>query len=206
MTKIRVADFLGSWTEPQDLPEHDFPEVAFIGRSNVGKSTLINKLVSRKSLAHSSSTPGKTRTFNVYKIAADDCSNRTRTFHFVDLPGFGYAKLSKEDRQKFSKMIVDYILERKQLKTILLLQDCRRAPAQDEISVLELANRVEKNLQVVLTKTDKLNKQEHKERLLALSDDFQVAGKALILSSQPDKLWELIFGALPENLRQGDIL
>ena len=193
MTKIRVADYLGSWTTPEELPEHDFPELGFVGRSNVGKSTLINKLVSRKSLARSSSTPGKTRTFNVYKVAADDAQDKTKTFHFVDLPGFGYAKLSKVEREQFGKMIVDFVLKRKQLQKIFLLQDCRRPPGEDELSVLELASRVGKELHIVITKTDKLNKQEHKECIRMLSEAFQIEGKLLHLSSDVDSLWKLIF-------------
>ena len=110
-------------------PNSDLPEVAFVGKSNVGKSSLINCMVNRKSLARTSQNPGKTRTINFYNVE--------NIVHFVDLPGYGYAKASKSEIDKWGKMIEEYLLEREQLKSIILLIDIRHEPGANDKMMYE---------------------------------------------------------------------
>lgn len=150
-------------------PQTDMPEFAFAGRSNVGKSSLINKLLNRKSLARVSAKPGKTATINFYNI--DD------KIHLVDLPGYGYAVRSKEEIEKWGKMIEDYLHTREQLVQTILLVDSRHAPTKDDIIMADWIRNFNDRLIVIATKTDKLKKRELEKNLnliydtLALSDD-----------------------------------
>ena len=114
---VNNVDLIAVAAKKQQYPESFLPEIAFVGKSNVGKSSLINCMVNRKSLARTSSSPGKTRTINFYNIE--------NTLHFVDLPGYGYARASKTEIEKWGKMIEEYLLKREQLKSIILLIDIR---------------------------------------------------------------------------------
>ena len=151
--KILNAQFFKSSAQAQQCPKEDRPEYAFIGRSNVGKSSLINKLCHRKSLAKISSTPGKTQLINHFSI--DD------SWYLVDLPGFGYAKVSKSLRATFGKLIMDYISSRKNLMCLFVLVDSR-IPVQ-EIDLVFMNSMLENGvpIAIVFTKTDKLNKTEY---------------------------------------------
>ena len=133
------------------------PEFAFAGRSNVGKSSLINKLLNRKSLARVSGTPGKTITINFYNI--DD------TIHLVDLPGYGYAKRSKEEVKKWGRMMEDYLAGREQLVQTILLVDSRHAPTADDITMCDWIRHYHDRVIVVATKMDKLKKREIESNL-----------------------------------------
>ena len=150
------ADFIASYGISSQLPESDRPELSFSGRSNVGKSSLINKLCNRKNLARVSSTPGKTATINFY--AVDDC-------YFVDLPGYGYAKVSDSERRRWSGLIEGYFHQDRDIRLVLSLLDIRHAPSADDLTMLDFLIDSELPFAVVLTKTDKLTNNQLKARM-----------------------------------------
>lgn len=143
------------------LPKSSLPEVAFSGRSNVGKSSLINRLVNRKALARTSATPGKTATINFYRLD---------TMRMVDLPGYGYAKVSDSERRRWSELIEGYFDDDRDLRLVLQLWDIRHDPSKDDYQMLEYM--VERGIPfvIVLTKSDKLNKTERAKRLSAFDE------------------------------------
>ena len=147
--KIKTATFVKSSGKVEQLPAEDYPEYAFIGRSNVGKSSLINYLVDQKELAHTSSNPGKTQTINHYFINKD--------WYLVDLPGYGYAKVAQSMRAEWEKTLYKYLSARKNLLCLFVLVDSRIEPQKSDLKFL---NKVGENgvpLAVVFTKSDKLN-------------------------------------------------
>ena len=141
------ADFIASYGISSQLPESDRPELSFSGRSNVGKSSLINKLCNRKNLARVSSTPGKTATINFY--AVDDC-------YFVDLPGYGYARRGQKGKTQIQRIIEDYILEREQMTNLFLLIDSRLDPQTIDLEFMEWLGEHGVPFSIVFTKGDKL--------------------------------------------------
>lgn len=197
--KITSATFETSATAPDQYPAAAMPEIAFAGRSNVGKSSLINTLVNRRHLVKTSSTPGKTRLINFFTI--------NNSFYFVDLPGYGYAKVSIKERKKWGPMIEAYLSARSTLKGVVLLQDIRRMPGSEEIQLLGFLEDMSIPIIVVLTKADKFsrNKQTTQGRLirrqLHLKDD-----EVVFFSSKNrqgvDVLWDMIQGLVcpePKN-------
>ena len=148
---IRNVEFLGGMAEKHGWrPESPLPEVAFAGRSNVGKSSLLNSLVRRKSFARVSRTPGRTREINFFRI--------NNGFVLVDLPGYGYARVSKEKKSEWRPLIESYLRRTSQLRGIVLLLDIRREPSDDDRAMLDFLAEVEVPTIVALTKTDKLSK------------------------------------------------
>ncbi|KAF0204621.1 MAG: GTP-binding [Bacteroidetes bacterium] len=145
---IRNADFLVSNTDPSKCPAPDKPEYAFIGRSNVGKSSLINMLLGRRNLAKTSSTPGKTRLINHF-IVNDE-------WYLVDLPGYGYAKISKKEREKWEGMIRTYLNRRESLVNTFILIDSRIEPKQSDIDFIDWFGEAQLPFALIFTKTDKL--------------------------------------------------
>ncbi|MCX7715074.1 MAG: ribosome biogenesis GTP-binding protein YihA/YsxC [Clostridia bacterium] len=154
---IHNASIAVSAVRKEQYPNTGMKEFAFVGRSNVGKSSLINKLLNRKSLARVSAKPGKTATINFYNI--DD------TIFFVDLPGYGYAARSRDEIESWGKMIEDYLHSRKELVQTILLVDSRHKPTQDDILMLEWIRNYHENAIVIATKTDKLKKRELESNL-----------------------------------------
>lgn len=161
--KIESAVFETSAGVSGQLIESTLPEIAFSGRSNVGKSSLINKLLNRKSLARTSATPGKTATINFYKLD---------TMRLVDLPGYGYAKLSASEKQRFSQTIEHYFNDDRDLRLVLQLVDMRHPPTANDFQMLNYLIECEIPFVVVLTKSDKLNKTEREKRLAALREEL----------------------------------
>ena len=157
--KIETAVFETSAGVSGQLIASTLPEIAFSGRSNVGKSSLINKLLNRKSLARTSATPGKTATINFYKLD---------TMRLVDLPGYGYAKLSASEKQRFSQTIEHYFDDDRDLRLVLQLIDMRHPPTANDLQMLDYLVECEIPFVIVLTKADKLNKTEREKRLSAL--------------------------------------
>jgi GTP-binding protein len=150
--EIKQSEFIISAVKPIQYPTDNLVEYAFIGRSNVGKSSLINTLTKRRKLVKVSGTPGKTRLINFFLI--------NNSFYFVDLPGYGYAKVSKTEQAKWGKMMEDYLIQRPQLQKVALLVDCRRKPSKDDLLMYGWIKHFGYEVVVVATKKDKLNRTE----------------------------------------------
>ncbi len=153
--KINNASFLISAVKESQYPEGDLPEFAFVGRSNIGKSSLINTLLGRKNLAKTSSTPGKTRTINFYEVTSD-----RGLFRFVDLPGYGFASVSKSEKESWKTFIDSYLTKRKNLVGILQLVDIRHAPSKEDMMMHEWIQYDGIPALLVMTKADKLSKNQ----------------------------------------------
>ena len=158
-----LAEFSAAYGRAAQLPPCTSPEIAFAGRSNVGKSTLINKLFQRKNLARVSSVPGKTATINFYH-----CDSVI----FADLPGYGYAKRSKSELVRWQELINGYLQGDRDLRAVLLLIDMRHPPTANDLQMVNFLIDTEMPFAIVLTKADKLNKTERAERLAALPDEL----------------------------------
>ena len=155
---LHSAEFEAAAGISAQLPVSSLPEVAFSGRSNVGKSSLINRILNRKALARTSATPGKTATINFYRL--DEV-------RMVDLPGYGYAKVSDSERRRWSELIEGYFDDDRDLRLVLQLWDMRHDPSKDDYQMLEYMLEREIPFIIVLTKADKLNKSERAKRLAA---------------------------------------
>ena len=144
---ISKTEYTGSFVKIEDCPPPESPEYAFIGRSNVGKSSLINMLTGRKKLAHVSNSPGKTQTINYFRI--------NKRWNLVDLPGYGFAKVSQKQRAKWKKMIANYIKNRENLITLFVLIDSRHKPQKSDLDFIEQLGEWDIPFAIVFTKTDK---------------------------------------------------
>ena len=172
------------------LPENTLPEVAFAGKSNVGKSSLINGLMNRKSYARTSSQPGKTQTINFYNI--------NEALYFVDLPGYGYAKVSKETKAKWGKMIERYLRTSKQLRLVFLLIDIRHEPSQNDVDMYDWI--VDNGFYpvIIMTKLDKINRsqvQKHTKMIrqkLNVAEGTPMVPFSAVTKAGRDEIWELI--------------
>ena len=164
------------------LPENTFPEIAFAGKSNVGKSSLINGLLNRKSLARTSASPGKTQTINFYNI--------NKNLYFVDLPGYGYAKVSQEIRNKWGKMIERYLHASTQLKAVLLLVDIRHAPGENDVTMYNwiVANGYEPV--IIATKLDKINRSQ--VQTLGCGKETKIIPFSAVSKQGKEEIWNLI--------------
>lgn len=158
-----IADFSAAYGTASQLPKGQTPEIAFAGKSNVGKSTLINKLFQRKNLARVSAVPGKTATINFYQ-----CDGIT----FADLPGYGYAKRSKAELKRWQDLINGYLQGERDLRAVLLLLDMRHPPTKNDLQMVDFLIDMEMPFAIVLTKADKLNKSERTARLAALPQEL----------------------------------
>jgi GTP-binding protein len=192
--KVNQAEFVISAVGPSQYPQDALPEIALAGRSNVGKSSLINKMIARKNLARTSSQPGKTQTLNYYRINED--------LYFVDLPGYGYAKVSKTKREQWGKFIESYLMERETLKLVMLLVDLRHPPTKDDQAMFEWLVHSDVPVCVVATKADKIPKgkwAKHakivRETLGMRKDDIlQVFSSEIGLGK--DELWGILEEAI----------
>lgn len=148
--KVNQAEMVISAVKPEQYPEDGLPEFALAGRSNVGKSSFINKMINRKSLARTSSKPGKTQTLNFYKIE--------NQLYFVDVPGYGYAKVSKKEREAWGQMIEKYITGRSILQAVILIVDLRHSPTSDDKMMYDFLKHYNIPTIVIATKADKIPK------------------------------------------------
>jgi GTP-binding protein len=170
---IRSLEFAGGVVDPDGWrPEVSLPEVAFSGRSNVGKSSLLNKLVRRKALARVSQTPGKTREINFFRV--------NDAFYLVDLPGYGYARVSKTMRDRWRQIIERYLRTSRTLRGIVQLVDARHPPTPDDLRMLDFLSEIELPTLVALTKIDKLRVKERAERLAQASLVMQLEQEQII--------------------------
>ena len=181
---VHQAEFIKSAVKPKDFPPAELPEVAFVGRSNVGKSSLINVLSGRKSLVRTSSTPGRTQLINFFDI------NGILTL--VDLPGYGYAKAPPDVRKQWGPMIETYLAKRENLKAVVLILDIRRIPSDGDLEMLGWLQRYNIPPIIVLTKCDKLSKNERAKQTALISEAIN-----------RDKSMMLPFSALSKDGRNG---
>ena len=197
--KITSAEFLTGAVSYKQYPDSAYPELAFAGRSNVGKSSLINSLLNRKKLVKTSQTPGKTQEINFFKINND--------FIFTDLPGYGFAKVPQPVRKRWGKMIEDYLLKRETLLAVIFIIDLRRRPSQLDLSLQRWLEAHGVEYLLVGTKMDKLSQSEIKKQ----KDKLNVAyfdggeGELLVYSSESSRgrkeLWSEITSRLEEFKR-----
>lgn len=160
---LTKSEFIKSAPEVSQLPEVGLPEYAFVGRSNVGKSSLLNLLTGRKKLARVSKTPGRTRLLNFFEITARNKENGIDIdAALVDLPGYGYAKMSKTDKSDMSVMLSDYLNQRQQIKGLFLLLDIRHDPSAEDVDIFHILRNSDTPLHLVFTKADKLPKSKQK--------------------------------------------
>jgi len=173
--RIKSATYLKSVVDLKGLPRDRLPEVAFAGRSNVGKSSALNRLVNLKKLAKISSTPGKTRMINFFLI--------NKNLYFVDLPGYGYARAPKSMQKSWGKLVEDYLKERENLKGTVLLVDSRRGPMEPDLQLLEWLDYYGLSKLIVLTKKDKLSRSAVLENARKTCEVLKLDSGSLVLFS-----------------------
>ncbi|GGK15807.1 putative GTP-binding protein EngB [Caldalkalibacillus thermarum] len=165
--KVTQAELVTSAVSSKQYPQEALPEIALAGRSNVGKSSFINKLINRKNLARTSSKPGKTQTLNFYRINGQ--------FFFVDLPGYGYAKVSKTERERWGRFIEEYLTTRQQLQLICHLVDIRHKPTRDDQMMADWLQAMALPRLVIATKADKISKGKIAKHLKIVKETLQLA-------------------------------
>jgi GTP-binding protein len=181
--KVLSAEFVGGYTDIDALANPTLPEIAIVGRSNVGKSSFLNRLTGRKKLARTSSNPGQTRQLNFFKVKISN-EGKAHELFLVDLPGFGFAKLSKAEREKLAAWTVLYLTSGRPIKTVLLLNDCRRLPQVDELALQDIVFKAGLSFQVILTKADKLGKNELREMWSKIAKAYSLDLQDLILAGE----------------------
>jgi GTP-binding protein len=191
--QVLRAEFVTSAASREGFPREGLPEIAFVGRSNVGKSSLLNKLVNRRALARTSATPGKTRLVNFFQA-----ERRERPpLLLVDLPGYGWARVARKERAEWQRLIEGYLAGRAPLRGVLLLIDARRDPGDDERDFLPWLAERGMVVRLVVTKFDKLRPAEREQRLRAITSELGIPREALVLTSAQtgagmDELWREI--------------
>ncbi|MCD8874246.1 ribosome biogenesis GTP-binding protein YihA/YsxC [Mammaliicoccus sciuri] len=184
------VDIIISAVDPKQYPETGLPEIALSGRSNVGKSTFINTLISRKKVARTSSKPGKTQTLNFFNI--------DEQLIFVDVPGYGYAKVSKKQREQFGKMIEQYLTTREALRCVIQLVDIRHKPTQDDVLMYNYLKHFEIPTIVIATKEDKIPKGKVQKHLkiirqtLELDPEDKLISYSFLNKDKTDNIWALL--------------
>ncbi|MFC6348271.1 ribosome biogenesis GTP-binding protein YihA/YsxC [Vagococcus carniphilus] len=192
--QVHKAEIVISAVSPEQYPKTKLPEIALAGRSNVGKSSFINTLINRKSLARTSGKPGKTQTLNFYLIE--------EALHFVDVPGYGYAKVSKTERAKWGQMIETYLTQREQLKAVVSLVDMRHDPTEDDIQMYEFLKYYQIPVIVVATKSDKIKRGQWNKHESAIKKklNFDPADDFIIFSSETKEGKEPAWKAIEKYL------
>lgn len=188
--KITKAEIEISAVKKEQYPKTNLPEIALAGRSNVGKSSFINQIIGRKNLVRTSSKPGKTRTLNFYLI--------NDAFYFVDVPGYGYAKVSKREREKWGQMMEEYFETREQLQLVVLIVDLRHEPTREDIQMVEYVNYLNIPLLIVATKLDKIPKTKRERNINQLKKTFstneqiQVIPFSAVTGENKELVWEAL--------------
>jgi GTP-binding protein len=191
--QVLRAEFVTSAAAREGFPDARIPEIAFVGRSNVGKSSLLNKLCNRRALARTSATPGKTRLVNFFRV-----ERRERPpVLLVDLPGYGWARVAKKERAEWQRLIEGYLAGREPLRGVLLLIDARRDPGDDERDFLPWLSARGLVVRLVVTKLDKLRPAERESRLRAITSELGIPRDSLVLTSAQtgvgiEELWREI--------------
>ncbi|MDR3242723.1 MAG: ribosome biogenesis GTP-binding protein YihA/YsxC [Clostridiales Family XIII bacterium] len=195
--RIKKAELLAIAVKKSQYPEESGAEIAFAGRSNVGKSSLLNLLTGKKSLARISGSPGKTRTVNFYQINDE--------FHFVDLPGYGYAKVSRSVSESWGKMVESYLLERKTLRKVVLLVDIRHEPSAQDVQMYRWLRLYGLSGLVAATKADKISKNETRKNSGVIRKTLEMEENGLLIpvsalkKSGTDALMEAIEAIITPN-------
>ena len=186
---IKSTEFVTSAVKPSGYPPAILPEVAFAGRSNVGKSSLINTLINRKRLVKTSSTPGRTQLINFFDI--------NNAFLFVDLPGYGYARVPKHVQKQWGPMVETYLATRKTLKGVVLIMDIRRMPGTEELQLIDWLKHIDIKSILILTKCDKFSRMKQTKQHLAVAKALSMDKKDLILFSAKSRQGKgLVWGAI----------
>ena len=188
---VKSAEFVTSAVNPSQYPPPDYPEFAFAGRSNVGKSSLINTLVNRKRLVKTSNTPGRTQLINFFLINAN--------LSFVDLPGYGYARVPVAVKKQWGPMVETYLATRTALMGVVLLVDIRRVPRQEEHDLIHWLVDHQRPYRIVVTKADKLSRNKQVRPLRVIADQFACSREDLLLFSAKtgqglESLWHALDG------------
>jgi GTP-binding protein len=190
--KVVSAEFIKSATLPSHYPEGRLPEVAFAGRSNVGKSSLINTMTRRKNLARTSGTPGCTRLINFFEVN-DQIS-------LADLPGYGYAKVPEASRREWGPMIETYFKQRKSLKSVILILDVRRYPSEKDIDLIHWLRNYKIIPMIVLTKTDKVSRSQAKVRQHQIKELLGLTTDPILFSARTGEGKDAVWGAIQSSL------
>ena len=192
--KVESANLKVLAARVSQYPEDHLPEFLLVGRSNVGKSSFINSIVSRKNLAHTSATPGKTQTLNFY-IVNDN-------FYLVDAPGYGYAQVNRDKQKKFGMMIEEYLINRENLKRVFLLVDFRHKPTEDDLLMFNFMKYYNLDVTVVATKYDKVKQKDKikQENILKESFDLKENDNVVLFSSITKKGREDIYAIIEKSL------
>ncbi len=193
---IHQTTFIKSAVKPADYPPVDLPEIAFAGRSNVGKSSLINVIVERKALVRTSSTPGRTQLINFFQVTGVPFS-----LNLVDLPGYGYAKVPLDLKRQWGPMMERYLSGRESLKGVVLILDIRRIPSEEDLQMLSWLRSYNRRPIIVLTKCDKVTKNERAKQTAAIAAKLQLDKSLLIHFSAlskdgRDAVWQAIQDAV----------
>jgi GTP-binding protein len=198
---IQVLDarFLTTAVAPEGYPPPDRPEFAFVGRSNVGKSSMINALAARRKLVRVSNTPGRTRTLNFFDVELARGGRKVEA-RLADLPGYGFAKASKAERAQWEKMITRYLEKRESLKAVVSILDAEVGPTPDDVRTLDYLTETAARVLVVATKIDRLPKARRKPQLSAIATRLELPPEAVVPFSATEKLgveevWELLLDA-----------
>ena len=206
--QVVSAEFARTATRPQEWPRGPAPEVAFVGRSNVGKSSMLNALTRRKGLARVSATPGRTRALQFFDVAVRPTpAARPRPIRFCDLPGYGFAKVSKAERDRWAAMIEDYLRERDALRAVVLIVDARHPPAESDHEALAFLRDGGRQVIVAATKTDKLPRTRVGAALRAVEADLGLGrGEVVPFSAMEgtgaDALWARIAAVTAAEARE----
>ncbi|MDQ0429907.1 GTP-binding protein [Planomicrobium stackebrandtii] len=188
--KVNNVELVISAVRPDQYPEDGLPEFALAGRSNVGKSSFINKMIGRKSMARISSKPGKTQTLNFYKIE--------EKLFYVDVPGYGYAKVSKSEREAWGKMIERYITDREPLRAVIQIVDLRHPPSKDDVAMYDFMKHFEIPCIIIATKADKIprGKWDKHKKIVRTTLDMDKSDPLIVFSSETglgkDEAWQEI--------------
>ena len=193
--KIVSAEFIKSATEPSQYPEGTLPEIAFAGKSNVGKSSLINTITQKKNLARTSSTPGCTQLINFFTI--------NNQLSFVDLPGYGFAKVPEAVRKNWKPMIEKYLTERKALRLVILILDIRRDPSKEELAFIQWLYMYNIPFVIVLTKIDKLSRNQRAVRWRRIKEFLDLTANPVLFSARTGEgkgdIWKTIQDMLDQE-------
>ncbi len=200
MIRIRDARFVVTAVEPKGYPGGELKEIAFVGRSNVGKSSMINALAQRRKLVRVSNTPGRTRTLNFFDVDVER-EGRTRTVRLADLPGYGFAKASKAERARWQTMISEYLEKRGALAVVVQIIDAEVGPTSDDFATLDYLQEKAPKILVAATKIDRLAKSHRKPRLAQLAQQLALPKEAITAFSATDGIgfeetWEALLDAL----------